>query len=50
MKTIKLFLKLDFILNPEKSLLQSLKKKTFLNAKEIVLTITTEKMGNVLDL
>ena len=48
-KTIKLFLKLDFLIPPEKSPLQCLQEITYLgfifNLKKILVTLTCEKGG-----
>ena len=52
-KTIKLFLKLGFIIHPEKSSLQPSQEITYLgfvfNSKEILVTLTSEKKGKNLE-
>ena len=52
-KTIKLFLKLGFIIHSEKSPLQSSHEITYLgfvfNSKEMLVTLTSEKRKKILD-
>ena len=52
-KTIKLFLKLDFIIHPEKSSLQPRQEMTYLgfvfNSKEMSVTYTSEKRGKSIE-
>ena len=52
-KTIKLFLKLGFIIHPEKSSLQPSQEITYLgfvfNAKEKLVTLTSEKREKILE-
>ena len=53
-KTIKLFLKLGFIIHPEKSSLQPSQEITYLgfvfNSKEMLVTLTSEKRAKLLSL
>ena len=53
-KTIKLFLKLGFIIHPEKNSLQPRQEMTYLgfvfNSKEMLVTYTSEKRGKVFSL
>ena len=52
-KTIKLFLKLGFIIHPQRSSLQPSQEITYLglvfNSKEMLVTLTTEKKENILE-